>query len=310
MHWAVCPQLRLFSAGKYREVDLDINDMPGDIQLMLLHDLPAYSILNVLDQASGIQIIDSVRKQTLLRLLKRDVFDPWNTYLDMFESGDHPLYSSIDADKFASLLKDQETLSVREIRAFYDRTVEQVALGLYNGAPTHIMKQMWSSRGVIFKLEGHHFALLFRQQFIKDVGARWMCHTTAERRLFKVLPSNLGQAISRFTNRANQQHIFAELGQEQNNPLFELVRLVVAKVDPSVQWTITVNRNSYFPSFYWASEKGSYRARPDFYTVSAMTHFFPLACRSPSPVPDSWYDPNTPASTVEERIAWDYFHVD
>lgn len=210
--------------------------LPYDVQVMLFENLPAYSILAVIEN-----LPDASKKAVLLRLLDRDIFSP-------MARSEMPLRAFL-----ANMEKNRqafENLSYVKLREEYDHVTNSVATALINnatlpmGSPERRASELSAMKAAdVMVLEGRHFALEFRHnRETKQNG--WMVHPIVSKRFFKILPNELAVAIRDFSSGSRPAYITAA-------PFSTLIKLVVQRIDPSVGWRIPLSPFHIWPKFIW-----------------------------------------------------------
>lgn len=221
--------------------------LPSELQLMLIHELPAFSILALLDARTG--LADTTRKEALLLLMERDFFIPLAYHA---LKGTTSKLIVVTLPPIAALFQERENLKQRsyfEIVDFYKNLSTTIANVLISAvAEPHLREvrdPLLSSLSLALNLSGHYFGLQFRGKRSSNNGA-WMCHTDVDKRVSKILPASLARAIVRFSSRSNDAAMRSRpvIGSK---PFQELIQCVVREIDLSVCWFITLNNHMKWP---------------------------------------------------------------
>lgn len=271
--------------------------IPLDVQRLLFDKLPAVSMFAVM---SHLGLADETKKDMLLRLMDRDIFGPMSGSempRRAFLANMEKLRPRYDAMSYSQLLNEYDIVTGSVASAL----VNNVALSAIR--PSNVNALNIATEMV---LEGRHFALVFslnRAASVAHNRTSWMVHPVVSKRLFKVIPGELGVAIRNFTTQANQKEL-NKPSVINSRPLTDLVALVVKKIDPSVGWRIRVSPRYLWPSFIWCQPDGfCYKAPLDEMISDADTAYRLVATRRAAINEGATrYPPDTLGSSLAERL--------
>jgi hypothetical protein len=276
--------------GSYNEtsissaVELDrsrLTVLPPDVQLMLLEELPAYSIFAVIENLS-----DDMKKKVLLLIMDRDIIGP----LKHAKVAPHEYLSDMILDR-----ERLDSFSYSQLLKEYTLSTKKIATVLGANVTSNYIMNLTTS----MTLEGRHFALVF--QWNRQSAGAWMVHPVVSKRFFKILPNELSMLIRKFSSSASQKTLLID-----SQPFVDLVMFVVEKIDPSVAWIIKPNLKHLWKKFKWPSPTGMpYEARLDTLVSGPETGYRMVAERRADEPPEATrFKKGTPVSSMEERLVY------
>ncbi len=263
--------------------------LPHDLQLMLLEELPAYSILAVIED-----LPIATRKTALLLLLDRDIFTPLarsKMPRETIVSGREERRAQFDGMSYPHLLIEYKSVA-SAVTAMLVSSIWEPVLKKMHRSVVSVAESM--------TLEGRHFALTFT---LNGRGA-WTVHPVVSKRFFKILPDSLGVAIRNFSALENQKTLVAP-EYLYSRPFYDLVMLVVETIDASVGWRVTPWAHYQWPKFTWLTHNGiPYIAPLNMLVAGPETAYRLVAERSDhsDAMNIDYVRKGTPIATMEQRL--------
>ncbi len=274
--------------------------LPHDLQLLLMHDLPAYSILAIVDN-SGIDLTEDVRKSALILLMDRDYYTPMHATDILLHHSPNQKHQ-LERLPYSVVRQHYDTLSNEIAEMLYDRVVRPLPTD-WDG----FRDALFTATTNALTLEGRYFGLRFDRHLVNNKEV-YMCHPMVDKRLWTKLPSELGMAIRRFSSAENQKIMHTGKGKPKSKALYNLIHLVVQKIDLGVHWLAMLNPQiTWSKKYTWPVPHNphlTYVAVPDAITIGPETHYNFIAQRMKY-LPSETVYKDKPVSDLASRILYE-----